>query len=131
MPRPGPRDRQKIALSHYVAIAPRIEHEVPPGERMALWRQLAIEHGVTVRTLQRWHQTFLKEGLDGLAPAEHRSDRGQLRALPETLLDAAVQLRREQPERGSSALILLLEARSALCPQMRLGRHRCRVGAQC
>ena len=47
MPRPGPGDRQKIALSHYAAIAPRIEREVPQGARMALWRELAREHGVT------------------------------------------------------------------------------------
>jgi len=79
MPRPGPRDRQRVALSHYAAIAPRIEREVPPRDRMALWRGLAIEHGVTVRTLQRWQRRFLQGGLEGLTPPEHRRDHGTVR----------------------------------------------------
>ncbi len=133
MARPGPRERQKVALSHYAAIAPRIEREVPPGARMALWRELAREHGVTVRTLQRWQQRFLQGGLEGLTAPEHRSDHGTLRALPQEVLDAAVALRREQPDRGGRSLVLLLEARF---PEYRgriarptLDRHLRRLGA--
>ncbi|MGC8488361.1 MAG: DDE-type integrase/transposase/recombinase [Clostridia bacterium] len=133
MPRRRPKDRQQAAASHYAAIAPRIEQDVPPGQRMALWRALAAEQAVTVRTLQRWYERFVTGGLDGLMPAEHRSDRGTLRALPQAVIDAAVTLRREQPERSGRTLVLLLES---MFPEYRgrivrptLDRHLRRLGA--
>jgi putative transposase len=110
MPSRGFRERQQVALKHYVAIAPRVEQEVPPGERMRLWRELAAEHGVAVRTLQRWHHRYVHGGgLDGLMPPEQRADHGRLRALPEQVLEAAVRLRREQPGRSARMLVVLLE----------------------
>ncbi len=36
---------------------------------------IADDSGVPVRTLQRWHAAYKKDGLDGLTP-ETRSDRG-------------------------------------------------------
>ena len=95
---PDASERQRTALKRYVTIAPRVEEEVPPGARMALWRELAAEHGVTVRTLQRRLRRFREAGgLEGLMPPERRADAGSLRALPEEALLAAVRLRREQP----------------------------------
>lgn len=100
---------------------------------MALWRALAVDQAVTVRTLQRWYQRFIASGLAGLTPAEHRSDRGTLRALPQAVIDAAVALRREQPERSGRMLVLLLES---MFPEYRrrivrptLDRHLRRLGA--
>ena len=112
MPDRGFPERQRIALKHYVTIAPRVEGEVPPGARMALWRSLAAEYGVAVRTLQRWHHRFVHGGgLDGLLPAAQRADKGRPRALPEEVLQAAVELRQEQPARSTRMLVLLLEQR--------------------
>ena len=107
---PDASERQRTALKRYVTIAPRVEEEVPPGARMALWRELAAEHGVTVRTLQRRLRRFREAGgLEGLMPPERRADAGSLRALPEEALLAAVRLRREQPERSTRMLVKLLE----------------------
>jgi putative transposase len=133
MPSGDFQERQRIALKRYVSIAPRVEEEVPPGARMALWRELAAEHGVTVRTLQRRHQRFVHGGgFDGLMPSAHRTDKGRLRALPEEVLQTAVELRRQQPERSTRALIVLLEERF---PELRghivrvtLDRHLRRLG---
>ena len=64
----GP-ERQRVGLKRYVTIARRVEEEVPPGARMALWRELAVEHGVTVRTLQRRYRRFRQAGgFEGLLP---------------------------------------------------------------
>ena len=105
------RERQRVALKRYRAIAARVEAEVAPGARMALWRDLAAEYGVTVRSLQRWYRRFMQGGgFEALMPPEHRKDQGQLRALPEEALQAAVALRRAQPARSTRGLILLLEA---------------------
>ena len=104
--------RQRVALKRYVTIARRVEEDVPAGARMDLWRELAAEHGVTVRTLQRRYRRFQQMGsLEGLMPPARRADAGSLRALAEEVLAAAVQLRREQPARSTQMLVLLLEDR--------------------
>ncbi len=128
------QERQRVALKRYTAIAPRVEAEVPPGARMALWRDLAADHGVTVRTLQRWQRRFVRGGelLEALMPPEHRKDKGQLRALPEEVLQAAVVLRRAQPARSTRALIPLLEAEfpelQGRIGRVTLDRHLRRLG---
>lgn len=130
---PEGTERERTALKRYVTIAPRVEEEVPPGARMALWRELAAEHGVTVRTLQRRYRRFREaHGLEGLLPPLRRADAGSLRALPEEVLQAAARLRREQPERSTPMLVTLLEE---LYPQLRgriarvtLDRHLRRLG---
>ena len=128
----GP-ERQRVGLKRYVTIARRVEEEVPPGARMALWRELAAEHGVTVRTLQRRYRRFRQAGgLEGLLPPARRADSGSLRALPEAALAAAVQLRREQPARSTRMLVLLLEERfpelKGRIVRVTLDRHLRRLG---
>ena len=125
--------RQRVALKRYVTIARRVEEEVPPGARMALWRELAAEHGVTVRTLQRRYRRFRQAGsLEGLMPPARRADAGSLRAMPEAVLAAAAQLRREQPARSTRMLILLLEERfpelKGRIGRVTLDRHLRRLG---
>ena len=127
------RERQRVALKRYRAIAARVEAEVAPGARMALWRDLAAEYGVTVRSLQRWYRRFMRGGgFEALMPPEHRKDQGQLRALPEEALQAAVALRRAQPARSTRGLILLLEAQfpelKGCIHRVTLDRHLRRLG---
>jgi transposase InsO family protein len=129
----GGPGRQRVALKRYVTIARRVEEEVPPGGRMALWRELAAEHGVTVRTLQRRYRRFRQAGsLEGLMPPARRADAGSLRAMPEAVLAAAAQLRREQPARSTRILILLLEERfpelKGRIGRVTLDRHLRRLG---
>ena len=133
MPEGDDQERQRKALKRYVPIAARVEQDVPPGARMMLWRELAAEHGVAVRTLQRRYRRFVQAGgLEGLMPPARRADAGSLRALPEAVLQAAVALRREQPARSTRSLVLLLEERF---PELRgrivrvtLDRHLRRLG---
>ena len=69
----GGPGRQRVALKRYVTIARQVEEDVPPGARMALWRELAAEHGVTVRTLQRRYRDLFARPV-ALKGRSHRTN---------------------------------------------------------
>ncbi|MFZ3131239.1 MAG: integrase, partial [Desulfosporosinus sp.] len=135
-----PTDEQ-VAAFRYGLIAPIVSRQTPmiPGE---LKRQLvqiaALSHTipgshktkVSVRTLERFMANYRKEGWEGLKPKK-RPQKNAI-ALPAPVLQKAIELRRERPERSVEQIIYLLEhsgmaTEGTLAPST-LSRHLRKAG---
>jgi putative transposase len=82
--------QREQALRRYTLLRPHLEEGVP-------LTTLAREHGVSVRTLQRWLSHYRRDGLAGLV-RQQRADRGA-RRFPEALVQIieGLALRRPAP----------------------------------
>ena len=106
-------DPRDIALRRFEIIAPLLEPDLEPAEK-ALHREaiLASQEAkgepISARTLRRYLQNYREQGFDGLYPRT-RSDQGKPRVLQEELLQAAVVLKKELPQRSVRQIIEILE----------------------
>lgn len=111
--------RKDMALFRYQLIAPLVRQTERGRVQAALCACAKVEHTLpdgsirrfSIRTLERYLSAYRKGGLDALMP-EERSDRSRPRALPQAVIERAVQLRREQPARTVEQLIAILERES-------------------
>lgn len=128
----------EIAIFRYGVIAPLVTREIGRGEQARLLREAASrhyeipysqKHTIGVRTLERWLSAYREQGLDGLKP-DPRADVGSPRRVPRELLEKAVLLKREVPERSVRQVISILElageAPPGLLKRSTLGRHLAR-----
>ena len=104
---PQPKSREATAYARAQILAPLLT-----GTRDLAWRTQTLktiseESGVSERTLRRWLAAYAQDGFEGLLPAER--DLSALRVIPESVVDLAVTLRREVPERSVADIIRLLE----------------------
>ena len=115
----------QAALWRYGVIAPLLAPDLERHERAHLKQQaVETEHGgpgrqprrVSERTIERWLKRYREQGFAGLLP-QPRKDRGALKALDPSVLQKAVALREEAPERST---------RQSL---RRLGKNRARLKA--
>jgi putative transposase len=107
----------EIALFRYGLIA-QIIHDPPPGGREeALLREIAAKtykipgstrSRVSVTTLGRYLKTYQAGGFDALRP-HPRADTGAPRAFPSEVLERAIGLREEQPNRTTRTLVDILQ----------------------
>lgn len=110
--------QEQLAAFRYSLIAPIVSRQTPlaPGERKAYLAQAAsqVYHipgstktHVSVRTLERWLSQYRKGEWDGLKPRT-RTRKTNLR-IPPAVLQQAIRLRQQRPERSVEQLIFLLE----------------------
>ncbi len=108
-----PQDRQAIALFRYGLIADFIH--LPAGSRglhARLREKAAADYSipgsnrirVAPETLRHWLKAWRRGGFDALCP-KARADQGRSRALPQTLADALLSLKEEQPHLSIPQLI--------------------------
>ena len=116
------------ALRRYRMIAPLLDPDMDEGKRQQLREEAAEKNGVSKRTLYRYEKGYREEGFDGLRPAS-RTKRRQQR-LPEnfeSIMEQAVQLRREVPKRSVRQIIKVLElegwAQPGVLKQSTMQRH--------
>ena len=102
---PDTPEPQAIALFRYGLIADFIHQPLgSPGLYARLRERAAADCTipgssrvrVAPETLRHWLKAYRLGGFDALAP-KGRADRGQSRALPQTLADALLSLKEEQP----------------------------------
>jgi len=132
-----------IALFRWGIIAPVADRDdFAPGEVMLLVRQIAEQThhfpgrgpvSVSERTIFAWLKAYREGGIEALRP-RFRKDKGSSRALAEEVLERAIQLRKEGPERWTSTLIDILVREGSLggrpAPhRATLDRHLARRGA--
>jgi putative transposase len=119
-----------IALARYSVIAPLVARNLSRQEYQDEVKRIAAgthrfpgsdEHGVSIRTIQRWHHWYrhgrsssdgvasCPPGLDALKPAP-REDLGSSRVLASALIERAIRLRQEEPRRTTRTLISLLQS---------------------
>lgn len=133
---------EQMAAFRYSLIAPIVSRQTPlaPGELKAYLAQAtqqvyhipgSTKQKVSVRTLERWLQAYRKGEWDGLKP-RGRTRKTNLR-IPPAVLQEAIRLRKERPERSVEQLIFLLEesgtAEAGLLAASTLARHLRKAGA--
>lgn len=126
--------RQAIALFRYSLIQEAIDPELTSRQRGALVRQLAErDHigpdGARIRvhrnTLDRWIRAWWAGGFQALLPA----NRTQGLRTPEVLLNLAVDLKLEAPERTATQIAAIIAEARVDAPSGRtLARHFRRLG---
>jgi putative transposase len=135
------REDEQIAAARYALIAPIVSRQTPllPGE-LAHWLQETADRmyelpgtrrqTVSARTLERYLAAYRKGGWDALKPkAPSHLTRTKL---PSELLQMAIALRKERPERSVEQLVFLLEQSGAAMPGQvaasTLARHLRKAG---
>ncbi len=110
---------QQIAAFRYGLIAPIVSRQTPltPGELKAYLEQVceqpydipgtSTRSRLSVRSVERYLSAYRKGGWEALVP-KTRTDKGNHR-LPQTVIDKAIALRKERPERSVEQIVLLLE----------------------
>jgi len=107
----------EVALWRYGIIAPLLSPDLDPAEaraiRQGIIRRRHVLAGggpareVSARTLRRWLEAYRKGGFAGLRP-KTRKDRGRPRHIEPEVLEKAVALREEVPERSTRQIIDIL-----------------------
>lgn len=103
-------DREKseaIATERMQLIAPLLGSHVDQAERQQIMATICAQSGVSDRTVRRYIARYQAEGFEGLKPRS-RSYRWT-DAIPEEIVNAAIQLRREAPHRSVRQIIQVLE----------------------
>jgi transposase InsO family protein len=105
----------KKALFRYQVISPLLAMDIPRGEKMRIYQELAAKEWVTpegksikisIETIRHWIRCYQKEGFEGLKDRE-RSLRGG--RLPEEAIIKACQLKQQVPERSIDKIIRIME----------------------
>lgn len=105
------------ALRRFRIIAPLLQDGLDDAEKVHLRKKLAEENNTTTRSIYRYEQMYREGQFEGLHPSERQKHRTQ--ALPEhfdQLLEEAIQLRKEVPERSIANIILILEMEGRVAP---------------
>jgi putative transposase len=136
------REDEQIAAARYALIAPIVSRQTPlsPGELRQWLTQTADRlfelpgtkrQSVSARTLERYLAAYRKGGWDALKPKARKSEAPT--KLPSEILQLAINLRRERPQRSVEQLIFLLEQSGAAKPGQvaasTLARHLRKAGA--
>lgn len=132
---------EQVAAFRYGLIAPIVSRQTPliPGELKRQLAQIASQRyiipgshktQVSVRTLERYMASYRKEGWEGLRPKKRPKTHAL--ALTAPILQKAIELRRERPERSVEQIIYLLEnsgiaAEGTIAPST-LARHLRKAG---
>ncbi len=132
--------RKAIATFRFQVIAPLVIRPPGPGESVRLMLDLSRRLWTTPdgqnvrihrRTIARWVARWREHGYPGLLP-EVRVDHGTRRLLPENVLQRAIELRREKPDRSVRTLIRMLELDKLVEPgqvkRSTLSHALCRAG---
>lgn len=102
-----PKKREETAYERATILSPLFDPDLDRAAHAQLLKQIAETQNLSTRTLRRWLKVYREEGFTGLLPKE-RSFQGE-RVIPETVVDQAVLLRREVPQRSVNDIIRLLE----------------------
>lgn len=105
------------ALRRFQLISPLLQPGLDDAKRLQLRKQIAADAGISVRSLYRYEAAYQAGQFEALKPANREKHRSQ--KLPDNfdfLLEQAIQLRKEVPERSVSQIIFILEAEQLVAP---------------
>lgn len=108
---------EQEALHRFQLISPLLREDLDDAKRLQLRKQIAEENGITVRSMYRYEKAYREGQFSGLKPATRKKHRSQ--KLPENfefLVEQAIQLRKEVPERSVAQIILILEMEGHVAP---------------
>lgn len=111
------KERSAKALEKYLLITPLLDETLDAASARQKRLKLAEDHDISERTLRRYVNAFRKDGFDGLKPVERvRYRKSVLPENYEELLQEAIQLRREVPQRSVKQIITILEMEERVEP---------------
>lgn len=113
-----PKLFEQVAAFRYSLISPIVSRQTPmaPGEIKAFLEEAAdkvydipgsMRDRVSMRSLERYLSQYRKYGWEGLKPKPRRSKSNS--RIPAAVLQKAIELRRQRPERSVEQLIFILE----------------------
>ena len=121
------------ALKRFEMISPLLQTDLDKAKRQQMREQIAKDNHISLRTLYRYEKAFLKGKFEGLKPTKRKSRLCKL--LPfdfDTLLEHAIALRREVPQRSIEQIIYILESEHLVAPgvlkRSTLARHMYKAG---
>ncbi len=125
--------QEEEALKRFQLISPLLQEGLDPAKKLQLREQIAEENDISVRSLYRYEKAYQEGRFAGLKPVSREKRYSQ--KLPdnfEFLLDQAIQLRKEVPERSVSQIISILELEGYAAPNIlkrsTLERHLQKAG---
>lgn len=125
--------QEQEALSRFQLIAPLLQEDLDDAKRLQLRKQIAQDNDISVRSIYRYEKAYREGQFAGLKPAAREKRRSQ--KLPENfdlLLEQAIQLRKEVPERSVAQIICILELEGYAAPgvlkRSTVERHLYRAG---
>ena len=101
------KSREETAYERAQILNPLMGPALDPALRALKIEAVALEVGVSTRTIRRWLKVYEDEGFNGLLPASRPANRTG--SVTEAILDEAVMLRREAPNRSVHDIIRILE----------------------
>jgi transposase InsO family protein len=107
------------ALDRYTMIAPLLDETLDPAKRSQMRGAIAESAQVSTRTLYRYEAAFREKGFAGLRPAA--GERSLSSRLPENypeLVEQAIQLKKEVPQRSIQQIIFILEQEGWVAPNV-------------
>ena len=105
------------ALERFQVIAPLLSVDLDSAKRLHLRKQIAENNNLSVRTLYRFEKAYREKQFEGLKPATRKNKPSK--KLPEnyeSLVQEAIQLKKEVPERSVSQIIKILELERLVAP---------------
>ena len=105
------------ALQRFTIIAPLLDEDLDPAARLVVRKKIAIDNGLSEKTIKRYVDAYLVDGFEGLKPKSRQPH--NIANLPDNyddLLKEAIQLRREVPGRSVEKIITILELEGRVPP---------------
>ncbi len=125
--------QEEEAFTRYQLIAPLLADDLDDAKRLQMRRQIASSKGISVRSLYRYEKAYREGQFAGLLPADRESHHSSKLPLNfDHLLEQAIQLRKEVPERSVVQIIQILELEGHVAPgilkRSTLERHLYKAG---
>lgn len=121
------------ALRRFRMISPLMQEGLDDAHKLQLRAQIAVNNGISTRTLYRYEKTWRENEFQGLKPQDREKHRRQ--GLPDNfdeLLEQAIQLKKEVPKRSVNQIIAILELEHRVAPgvlkRSTLERHLYQAG---
>lgn len=109
--------REQEALKRFQIIAPLMQSDMDIAKQRQLRKEIAAQNNLSVRTLYRYEAAYREKEFSGLKPAERKSHHSKkLPANFDALLQEAILLKREVPERSVRQIIYILELEGKVAP---------------
>jgi len=105
----------QTSTERFEMIAPLLDDGLCAAEKRRRRLEIMGKHSISERHLRRLIACYLKDGLQGLEPAG-RPEAGTFKAIPADVLETAMELRRELPERSVRNIVTILEKEGHVKP---------------
>ena len=119
------------ALKKHEIISPLLQPDLDEAEKRRIRQEILEREGISERTLRRYLAAYRENGYEGLLP-KIRKDTGQQRAISQEILDRAIEIKQELPERSVRRIIKILEGEGIVkkgsVSRSTLSRHLLKMG---